>query len=230
MSEKGEWTLENDRCTHNGPCHLELELKSSGSTMRLPSHHTQLEASFTLPRSRPPREVTLSETRIPGIRVVGESSTRQTRYSDDLNSLPYVRAARRSFPNFDGDATNEPMSQDSANEEMEDDECDEEDCVELVDFVDSIEEKEKIYNDSLYSNNLPYQQNDPTIVEMTAVQKSSSPKPTTSSTYVTPARTDFYTDAVMPQDDFNQVTYKYQVIRFSHPPAKKKYAWVRTKW
>ncbi|CAL0315477.1 unnamed protein product [Lupinus luteus] len=129
MSEEGEWTLEN----------LELELKSYGSTMRLPLHHTQLEASFTLPSSRPPRKLTLSETRIPGIRVVGESSTRQTRCSDDLNSLPYVRAARRSFPNFDGDATNEPMSQDSANEEMEDDECDEEDCVELVDIVDSIE-------------------------------------------------------------------------------------------
>ncbi|CAL0321598.1 unnamed protein product [Lupinus luteus] len=26
----------------------------------------------------------------------------------------------------------------------------------------------------------------------------------------------------MPQDDFKQVTYKYQVIRFSHPTAKKK--------
>ncbi|CAL0321049.1 unnamed protein product [Lupinus luteus] len=110
ISEEGEWTLENDHCTYNGPCHLELELKSSGSTMR-----------------------------IPGIRVVGESSTRQTRCSDDLNSLPYVRAARRSFPNFVGDATNEPMSQDSENEEMEDDECDEEDCIELVDIVDSIE-------------------------------------------------------------------------------------------
>ncbi|CAL0300263.1 unnamed protein product [Lupinus luteus] len=139
MSEEGEWTLENDRCTYNGSCHLELELKSSGSTMRLPSHHTQLEPSFTLPSSRPPCKLTLSETSIPGIRVVGESSTRQTRCSDDLNYLPYVRAARRSFPNFDGDATNEPMSQDSANEEMEDDECDEEDCVELVDIVDSIE-------------------------------------------------------------------------------------------
>ncbi|CAL0325162.1 unnamed protein product [Lupinus luteus] len=139
MSEEGEWTLENDRCTYNGSCHLELELKSSGSTMRLPSHHTQLEASFTLPSSRPPHKLTLSETRIPGIRVVGESSTRQTRCSDDLNSLPYVRVARRSFLNFDGDVTNEPMSQDSENEEMEDDECDEEDCVELVDIVDSIE-------------------------------------------------------------------------------------------
>ncbi|CAL0315632.1 unnamed protein product [Lupinus luteus] len=95
MSEEGEWTLENDRCTYNGPCHLELELKYPGSTMRLSSHHTQLEASFTLPSSRPPREVTLSETRIPGIQVVGESSTRQTRCGDDLNSLPYVRAARR---------------------------------------------------------------------------------------------------------------------------------------
>ncbi|CAL0323337.1 unnamed protein product [Lupinus luteus] len=109
MSEEGEWTLENDRCTNNGPCDLELELKSFGSIMRLPSHHTQLEASFILPSSRPPVKLTLSETRIPGIRVVGEN------------------------------ATNEPMSQDSANEEMEDDECDEEDCVELVDIVDSIE-------------------------------------------------------------------------------------------
>ncbi|CAL0328671.1 unnamed protein product [Lupinus luteus] len=139
MSEEGQWTLENDRCTYNGPCHLELELKSSGSTIRLPSHHTQLEASFTLPSSRPPRKLTLSETRIPGIKVVGESSTTQRRCSDDLNSLPYVRAARRSFPNFHADARNEPMSEDSANEEMEDDECEEEDCVELVDIVDSIE-------------------------------------------------------------------------------------------
>ncbi|CAL0327568.1 unnamed protein product [Lupinus luteus] len=96
MSEEGQWTLENDRCTYNGPCHLELELKSSGSTIRLPSQHTQLEASFTLPSSRPPRELTLSETRIPGIQVIGESSTTQRRCSDDLNSLPYVRAARRS--------------------------------------------------------------------------------------------------------------------------------------
>ncbi|CAL0326215.1 unnamed protein product [Lupinus luteus] len=86
------------------------------------------------------------------------------------------------------------------------------------------DENEKTYNDSFYSNNLPYEQNDPTIV-----QKSSSPKPTTSNTYVTPPRTDFYKDAVIPQDDFNQVTYKYQVIRFSHPTAKKRYAWVRTK-
>ncbi|CAL0316847.1 unnamed protein product [Lupinus luteus] len=139
MSEEGQRTLENDRCTYNGPCHLELELKSSGSTIRLPSSHTQLEASFTLPSSRPPRELTLSETRILGIQVVGESSTTQRRCSDDLNSLPYVRAARRSFPNFHADATNEPMSEDSANEEMEDDECDEEDCVDLVDIVDSIE-------------------------------------------------------------------------------------------
>ncbi|CAL0322429.1 unnamed protein product [Lupinus luteus] len=109
MSEEGEWTLENDLCTYNGPCHLELELTSSGSTMRLPSHHTQLEASFTLPSSRPPRTLTLSETMTPGIRVVGEN------------------------------ATNEPMSQDSANEEMDDYECDEEDCVELVDIIDLIE-------------------------------------------------------------------------------------------
>ncbi|CAL0335158.1 unnamed protein product [Lupinus luteus] len=63
----------------------------------------------------------------------------------------------------------------------------------------------------------------------TSVQKSSSAKPTNSCTFVTPPRTDFYKNVVMPQDDFKQVTYKYQVISFSHPTAKKKYAWVRTK-
>ncbi|CAL0320869.1 unnamed protein product [Lupinus luteus] len=110
------------------------------------------------------------------------------------------------------------------------------------------DEKEKIYNDSLYSNNLPYEQNDPTIVEKssspnttskvssheddfstTSVQKSSSAKPTYSSTFVTPPRTDFYKNVVMPQDDFKQVTYRYQVISFSHPTAKNKYTSVRTK-
>ncbi|CAL0323946.1 unnamed protein product [Lupinus luteus] len=181
MSEEGQWTLENDRCTYNGPCHLELELKSSGSTIRLPSHHTQLEASFTLPSSRPPRKLTLSETRIPGIKVVGESSTTQRRCSDDLNSLPYVRAARRSFPNFHADATNEPMSEDSANEEMEDDECEEEDCVELVDIVDSIE----VINISSDKDN----EEDP-------IKKSSSPKTLPSFEEVVLALDDVYTGRV----------------------------------
>ncbi|CAL0301234.1 unnamed protein product [Lupinus luteus] len=63
----------------------------------------------------------------------------------------------------------------------------------------------------------------------TSVQKSSSAKPTYSSTFVTPPRTDFYKNVVMPQDDFKQVTYRYQVISFSHPTAKKKYTSVRTK-
>ncbi|CAL0316330.1 unnamed protein product [Lupinus luteus] len=181
MSEEGQWTLENDRCTYNGPCHLELELKSSGSTIRLPSHHTQLEASFTLPSSRPPCKLTLSETRIPGIKVVGESSTTQRRCSDDLNSLPYVRAARRSFPNFHADATNEPMSEDSANEEMEDDECEEEDCVELVDIVDSIE----VINISSDKDN----EEDP-------IKKSSSPKTLPSFEEVVLALDDVYTGRV----------------------------------
>ncbi|CAL0305173.1 unnamed protein product [Lupinus luteus] len=57
----------------------------------------------------------------------------------------------------------------------------------------------------------------------TSVQKSSSAKPTNSCTFVTPPRTDFYKNVVMPQDDFKQVTYRYQVISFSHPTAKKKY-------
>ncbi|CAL0320870.1 unnamed protein product [Lupinus luteus] len=181
MSEEGQWTLENDRCTYNGPCHLELELKSSGSTIRLPSHHTQLEASFTLPSSRPPRKLTLSETRIPGIKVVGESSTTQRRCSDDLNSLPYVRAARRSFPNFHADARNEPMSEDSANEEMEDDECEEEDCVELVDIVDSIEEV-VLALDDVYTGGGRLYGRRPAVTGFTSNQvvKSSSLKTTTS--------------------------------------------------
>ncbi|CAL0329951.1 unnamed protein product [Lupinus luteus] len=71
--------------------------------------------------------------------AVGESSRRHTTCNDDLDSLPYVRAARRSFPNLDEDATNGPISQESTNDEMEDYESEDEDCVELVDIVDSIE-------------------------------------------------------------------------------------------
>ncbi|CAL0324683.1 unnamed protein product [Lupinus luteus] len=68
-----------------------------------------------------------------------ESSTRQRTCNDDLNSLPYRRAARWSFPNLDSNTEIGPILQDSANEEMEDYESEEDDCVELVDIVDSIE-------------------------------------------------------------------------------------------
>ncbi|CAL0331266.1 unnamed protein product [Lupinus luteus] len=90
MSEDGEWTLEGDRCTYNGPCYLELELTSSGSTMRLLSHHTTLEASFDLPGRRPTPMVSYSQTLGPPSPVDSANEEMEDYESEDDHCVELV--------------------------------------------------------------------------------------------------------------------------------------------